>query len=120
MSKIFKIVLYVEDDEIIRDSLSYVFQNIFDKVLVAKNGYEALEIFKQNNIDLIFTDIDMPIMDGIEFIKSVREIDLNIKIIICSGKNRYELQKELNSLNILHFFQKPLIFKDIEEIKEMI
>ncbi len=119
MSKIFKTVLYVEDDEIIRSSVSYVLNKIFDNVLIAENGYEALKLFRTNYVDLIFTDIDMPIMNGIELIQRVRAIDKNTKIIICSGKNMTELQ-ELNSLNILHFFQKPISFEEIRGVVKMI
>ncbi len=114
-----KVILYVEDDEIIRSSMSYVLGRIFNNVLVAKNGYEALEIFKKNHIDLVFTDIDMPIMNGVELIKKIRKIDKDMKIIICSGTNRAELE-ELNSFNILHFFQKPISFEEIKELEFMI
>ena len=66
-------LLYVEDDEIIRNELSQLLANFFSQVLVAKDGKEGLRTFLENQdtIDIILTDINMPLYNGIDMVKKI-------------------------------------------------
>jgi YesN/AraC family two-component response regulator len=79
-------LLYVEDEPDLREVESAVYKKIFKTLLEAKNGLEALELFKQhqNEIDVIITDINMPKMDGLTLTKEIKKIS-NIPIIITSA-----------------------------------
>jgi len=59
-------VLFVEDDALIRDAFSLLVENIFKNFYIANDANEALEIYKNNNIDLVITDIKMPKISGLE------------------------------------------------------
>ncbi|QNU67160.1 response regulator [Ruminiclostridium herbifermentans] len=76
------------------------------------NGMEALSLAKEIRPDLIITDIDMPVMNGIELVKRVaNEIDPDIKFIIVSGYDHFEYAKSAMQLGVQHYILKP-VFKD--------
>ena len=76
------------------------------------NGKEALSLAKEIRPDLIITDIDMPVMNGIELVKRVSdEIDPDIKFIIVSGYDQFEFAKSAMQLGVQHYILKP-VFKD--------
>jgi two-component system response regulator YesN len=80
----------------------------------AKDGIQALEALKSRDIDLIITDIRMPRMDGITFLKEIRERGLSIPVIIISGHSEFEYAKMAIRYDVLDYILKPL---DREEIK---
>ena len=79
-------ILVVDDEEAIRDAIKDATEDFGHKVVVACNGEEGLKYFHSHRINLIITDIKMPIMDGIEFAKSIRNSDRpDTPIIAISG-----------------------------------
>ena len=60
-------ILLVEDDEELRENLSQTLSLFFNKVILATNGIEAIDMIKSNKIDMIITDYVMPVMDGHQF-----------------------------------------------------
>ena len=79
-------VLYVEDEDMMRESVVTLLKRRFKEVLVACNGAEALDIFKKNKVDIIITDLQMPVMDGMELSKHIREIN-STPIVVVSAFN---------------------------------
>lgn len=79
-------ILIVEDDEDIVELLRLYLENEKYKVLIAKNGEEALPLIENNRIDLAVIDIMMPVMNGYELTKYIRKVS-NMPIIILSAKN---------------------------------
>jgi len=80
-------VLYVEDDSDTLREITEILEMFFSSVTSAKNGEEALTLYLSNRekYDLIITDINMPVMDGIELIRQVHEIDANQPFIVVSA-----------------------------------
>lgn len=76
-------ILYAEDDITINESLTKLLKLFFNNVTSTLDGQEALDCFleKENQFDLLITDIRMPRLDGIELIEEIRKIDTNINII---------------------------------------
>ncbi|MEA3498230.1 MAG: response regulator [Campylobacterota bacterium] len=104
-------ILFVEDEAdlvtIISDTLSKLKAN-FE---TAENGQIALDKFKESgDFDLIVTDINMPVMDGLELIRNVREIDADIPVIIMSAHTEPEYIKSAEELGIEHYLLKPFDF----------
>lgn len=82
-----KSILIVDDES----DLCEIFETIFNDnylTYTSLNGAQALEIFNSKNIDFIFTDIDMPIMNGIEFIKKIRASNQVVPICIITGGSK--------------------------------
>ena len=102
-------VLYVEDDDEVRKNIEKLLNTIFTNIKSATNGKEAIAIFKQHkDIDLIITDINMPMMDGINFIEEARKINFNIPTIIISAHNDQELINKAIMAGIDGFILKPI------------
>ena len=101
-------ILYVEDDIDIREELSDILQFSVENLYVATNGKEGLELYKKHNIDIIITDINMPIMNGLEMIGNIRKDDENIPIIITSAFNDISYLKKAIDLQVDKYINKPV------------
>ena len=117
-------LLYVEDNAENRQSTSNILSIIFDNVIIAVDGQDGLNKFKENNIDLIITDINMPNLNGIEMIKEIKKIDRNCDFIFLSANDDRKILLECIPLQANGFLVKPLDFEElislIEEIIEKI
>ncbi|VXB64493.1 conserved hypothetical protein [Flavobacterium sp. 9AF] len=104
-----EIILVAEDDNINYLLIQKLLKIFNFKVLRANNGKEAIEICKENNeIDLILMDIKMPIIDGYEAYKKIREFNKNIPII---AQTSYSFQEEIEKINVTgfnDFISKPI------------
>ncbi|MDZ7819251.1 MAG: response regulator [Aliarcobacter sp.] len=84
-------VLFVEDEELAREILAKILlSKIFKKVITAANGLEGLEKFKEskssdNEVDLVISDINMPIMNGLDMVENIRELDSLVPVNICNS-----------------------------------
>lgn len=83
-------ILYLEDEDNIRENVSKVLSFICKNVYSARNVNEALEFFKNEQIDIILSDISMPELSGIDFVKMIRSNNKIIPIIF-NSKYRYKL-----------------------------
>lgn len=88
-------ILLAEDTEELRELLQGALEKKGFKVIIAKNGMEALRIFKNNmpNIDGVVTDLEMPMMNGIQLVKEIRSLDSTIPIVMWSGSQNPKLPK---------------------------
>ena len=105
-------ILYVEDEVSIRSSVENCLKSIFNMVS-AQNGQEALEKFKSNNIDLIVTDINMPVKNGISMMEEIREISPKMPIIVTSAYDEEENMKKVLNLNVHKYLSKPFDMKEL-------
>ncbi|MBL4935996.1 response regulator [Clostridium sp. YIM B02515] len=103
-------MLLVEDEPIVRLALkSLVDWNIygFDEVLEAANGSKALEIIKaRSDIDIVITDINMPVMNGIELIEESRKLVSDIEFLVLSAYEDYSLVRRAFKLGIHDYILK--------------
>jgi two-component system chemotaxis response regulator CheY len=68
-----KSIMVVDDSETIRKFLSFALRALGFSVIAARDGMDALEKLSKNRVDLVITDLNMPNMDGFEFLKALRE-----------------------------------------------
>ena len=108
-------LLYAEDEEGIRkniaDSLSYYCK----EVLEAGDGQEAYEIYEEKEPDIILSDIHMPNVNGIEFVKKIREDNREIPIVMITAHTDKEYLLEAVELHMEKYIVKPV---DIDELFE--
>lgn len=106
-------LLYVEDDEVISYELSQLLMNFFSKVFVAKNGRDGLRTYLENQeeIDLILTDINMPLFSGLDMVKKIREFNNKIPIIFATAYSDHEFLVESIKLRIQEYIIKPIDIK---------
>ena len=101
-------ILYVEDDDKVRQTILDLLSAIFPSVTTAKNGEEGLEAFINGQFELVISDINMPKMNGIEMVRRIKELNEDQNIIMISGHNESEYLLELIHLGISRFIIKPL------------
>ena len=103
-------LLYVEDDDVIRVELSQLLMGFFSNVLVAKNGKDGLRTYLENqdNIDLILTDINMSVYNGLDMIKKIREFDKKIPVIFATAHSDNEFLIEAIKLKAQEYIVKPI------------
>ena len=109
-------VLFVDDEQQIREGTGLFLNKFFDNVTICKDGEEGLEAFKNNNgFDIIITDIQMPKMDGITMIKKIKEINPDVFVIfITATRGNQNLDKSLSDL----YITKPISYDDIKLIMQ--
>lgn len=109
-------ILLVDDDEIIRLKFKKVCKdlNVNHSIVEAENGEKALAVLKDHHFDLIVSDLKMPVMNGIEFIKEVKKVDefKNIPIVVMTTSTEHEDMESCNGLNIEGYFIKSLNFSE--------
>ncbi|BDL81429.1 butyrate response regulator transcription factor BumR [Campylobacter jejuni] len=104
------IILVVEDEIKTRESLINVLSERFSKVIGAQNGDEGLKKFKP---DLVITDIAMPIMDGLDMAREIKEISDDVPIVVLSAYSEKERLLRSIDIGIDKYLIKPV---DIEEL----
>ena len=101
-------VLYVEDDESYREQMRDILSMFFEKVIMAKDGVEALAAYKKFTPDLVITDIEMPRKNGLELIEEIQQLGLEVVFIILTGYiDNAHLLKALE-LGINKYLIKPI------------
>ena len=101
-------VLYVEDEDEIREELLEILSLDFNTIFVASNGEEGLELFKKHRPELVISDIQMPKMDGLTMCKNIQRVDQDIPIILVTAFNEQGYIDEAIDLNMRHFISKPI------------
>ncbi|MCK4737204.1 MAG: response regulator [Sulfurimonas sp.] len=106
-------VLIVEDNITNQLVLLGLLEDYILEIDVANNGQEAVDMFKENNYELIFMDIQMPIMDGYEATKIIRELDENIPIIALTANAMIEDTQKTIDAGMNEHITKPLNVKEL-------
>ncbi|MEA1916883.1 MAG: DNA-binding response regulator [Campylobacterota bacterium] len=103
-------VLVVEDFKPVLDGLVAILENYFKTIDTAVNGQEAIYKYKNNmnRYDIVISDIEMPIMGGIELTKEIKKISDKQNIIIISAHKESDYLLELINLGVNRFIMKPL------------
>lgn len=101
-------VLYVEDNEQSRENTLDLLNDFFAQVHVATNGKEGLDLFSQHNIDVVITDLNMPVMNGLEMIENIRKVDDEVQIVIISAHNELNYIFKAILIGLDSFILKPI------------
>ncbi|MEO1937958.1 MAG: response regulator [Sulfurimonas sp.] len=108
--------MVVEDEKVTNELLSSTFKNFFAEVDSCFDGESALKVYEEKKPDVVFVDIIMNGMDGIELARKIREINPNQIIIVISASNDMEKISESIEVGVNSFIQKPIDTKKIIEL----
>lgn len=111
-------VLYVEDEEIIREEMASFLRRRVEHLILARDGRDGLEKFKTLKPDLVITDLKMPNMDGLELSESIRALDPLCPIIVTTAISDMETLFESIRVGIDRYLVKPIQMKDLTEALE--
>lgn len=104
-------ILYIEDDKNTQEEVAFFLEPLVEHLYLASNGQEGLELYRLHAPDLIITDLKMPVMNGIDMIKQIRQDDLNTPIFITTAYNETAyLHSAINS-GVDRYILKPINFK---------
>ncbi len=108
-------LLYAEDDIISRTLYLDYFSAYFKNIYTAKNGQEALTLYKEKKPDVIILDIYMPILTGLDVCKKIRENDQETKIILLTAHTNKDLLLEAIELGLTTYLEKPITRKQLDQ-----
>lgn len=100
-------LLLVEDEAELSQSMKELFMDEAQNIFIANNGEEALVILEEKQIDCVVSDIKMPVMDGIRFMKIARERGHSQPIIFFTGHGTEQLKREVRELGAADLLMKP-------------
>jgi len=104
-------ILFVEDEVDLITIISETLSKLGANFVTANNGEEGLQALKDNpDIQLVVTDINMPILNGIDMIKKIRENGSDITCVIMSAHTEPEYLKSADELNVKDYILKPFDF----------
>lgn len=116
-------VMLVEDDEVVR----YVYSKMkawarygFFIQAEAANGKRALEELKNNPVDVVFTDIRMPLMNGIELMQEAIPLYPDIRFVLISSYNEFEYAREGLRLGAVDYIVKPMREEDLDDVLQRV
>ena len=109
-------ILLAEDEENVRESFKKVLLLYVKRVFTAKDGKEAYELYTKYHPDIIITDIKMPKLNGIEFIKKIRQKNHDIPIIVTSAYTDQDLLLESIKLSLVEYVVKPIKEKELNRL----
>jgi len=115
MDHLSKRILVVDDDQGILDSFEVLLGDRYDLVK-ADNGYEALRILEDDPPPLMFLDIMMPGLDGMDILKKLQKDQKNVGVVVITATSQEEVEKEAKSLGIIDYLKKPFDIAEVEEI----
>lgn len=106
-----KTVLLVDDERWVRTALKWTIKNLklpLEVVQECQNGLEALDWLKQNEVDLVLTDVRMPIMDGMTFVKELRAIKEEQDVIVISVHDEFQFVQQALRSGVADYLLKPI------------
>ncbi|WP_206732213.1 response regulator [Halarcobacter bivalviorum] len=104
-------LLFVEDEEDLIEIISDTLDKLDSNYLTAKNGEEALKLVEDNpDLSMIITDINMPVMNGLEMIEELKAKNINLPIIVMSAHTELEYINKAKELGVNDYLLKPFDF----------
>ncbi len=109
-------VLYVEDEEKIRQKIADTLRFYVKRVIEARDGLEGFDKYKKHRPDIIFSDILMPNMDGLSMTKKIRQVDTTTPISLITAHTDKDMLLQAVKLHLEEYLVKPVTFDDILKI----
>jgi two-component system, sensor histidine kinase and response regulator len=108
-------LLVVEDDLAARAIIVQMIEVRFPgcTVYTADNGREGLEVFRKENPPLVLTDINMPVMDGLEMAREIRALGPNTTFLVLTAYGDEQLEKSFTEVGFCSFLRKPVDFQEL-------
>lgn len=115
-------ILVVDDELLIRDLLYDFFSSRDHQIVLADSARKALDTLKSEEVDLILTDLKMPDLDGMEFIRQARDLSEDTPVIIMTGFPSIDSVIEALRMKVSDYITKPFninrLFETIQRVLE--
>ena len=103
-------ILIVDDEKLERNGIKFLLNREKEefRILEAENGKDALGVLSSNHVDILFSDVKMPYMNGLELVQQVRERCGDMEIVIFSGYNDFSYAREALRYGVVDYVLKPV------------
>ncbi|QOP41164.1 response regulator transcription factor [Sulfurimonas marina] len=102
-------LLYVEDNERLREKATHFLEQFFDDIYTASNGKEGLEVFRTIHTPIVITDLEMPHMDGFKMTGKIHKIAPQTKVIVTAPNEDSDTLHKALDIGVYRFLKKPLV-----------
>lgn len=110
-------VLICDDSVFVRKNLKNLLSQLgVETIFEACDGKQAIEMYKENNPDIVFMDIIMPVITGIDAVKQILAYDKNAKVVMASSVGTQNYLKDAINAGAYEFLQKPFNSDSVEKI----
>jgi EAL domain-containing protein (putative c-di-GMP-specific phosphodiesterase class I) len=109
-------VLVVDDETILRRGIQRLLQAKGYEVITAEDGRKAHELFRTQAFDVVLSDIAMPGWDGIQLLRSVRDIDADVPVVLITGEPAVATAVKALEYGAFHYLTKPVDMQTLEEV----
>lgn len=108
-------ILIIDDEITVRETFGEILSAVGFQIVLAADGYEGIEQYQADHtlIDLVLLDMKMPGLNGIQTFEALREIDPQVRVILCSGYSESEVVSNLPQSTLTTFLQKPVRISDL-------
>ena len=108
-------LLIVEDEKDARDIVANMVSLEFPDctIFTANNGVEGLELFKQHTPDIVITDVNLPVMDGVELAREIRAINGNATYIVLTAYTDQTVFDKFEDIGVCAYLLKPIDFTEL-------
>jgi len=102
-------ILVVDDEEVMRLTAKAILEELGYEVIVARNGQKGLQVYLQENaaFDLVLLEMAMPVMNGRDCFKAMREHNPDVLVVLSSGFSKVEDLREMKDLGLVGLVRKP-------------
>lgn len=107
-------ILYLEDEDIIRNNVSTMLQYLFNEVYATSSVSDALLCFETKKVHIILSDISMPGRNGLDFIEQLRLKKVNIPVILLTAHTDTDFLLKATKLKLVDYLTKPVNFTDLK------
>ena len=112
-------ILIVDDERFARQGLAHTIESLDDIYAVAaqaENGEEALKLLQKLSIQIVITDIHMPVMDGLELARKINQLYPDLVTIVLTGYGEFEYAREALRSNVFEYLLKPVSEDDLTSV----
>lgn len=102
-----KTLLYVEDNDGLRENMSKLLVKIFGNVILAQDGQDGYSSFVKNRPNIVLTDINMPKLNGFEMLRKMKATEPDLKVIVLSALDEKNIYIWLSNMVYLDTFTNP-------------
>jgi len=113
-------VLFIEDEKEVNQKVSLKLQRYFTKVYSVTNAEDGYKVYLDSKPDIMFIDINLPKMSGVEFLKKIRKKDHNTKAVMLTARSDVQTLIQTAELKLTKYLIKPLNRKALEETIEQL
>jgi len=112
-------VLYIEDDDAVRDNYMQYLNRFFEKVYEAKNAEDAYKMYKKYKPDILLIDIQLPKQSGIDFLREIRRFDHTVRAVMLTAMSSVQTLIEATELKLTKYLVKPITRDELKTTLKM-